>query len=566
MVTRRPRARSRCPRLEAVRPLPREEATPPVTKMCFGLRHGLRLVTAVAPRTRAGRRTTGECRVRGVAAGIRQRPRPRVARHALAQRAPGPAASPVADRPAARRRAASAPRRPAAPGRRRPRRPAAVPPTSVATIAAARPRAPPGRQSGWPSQTAGSDDRDVGGGQQVGDVVPPAEQPAPAGRARPRSVAAEPAFAGPSPATTTSTVRQAGSGAASATASSSSGRPFCSASRATRHDQPGVRRRAPSSGPGLRPASGRGRAGGGGAATSGRSDPAAHRAGAAARSRSAETHQDQVGPPGHDPLQPGVRRGDQPGRDQRVVQGDDQRAACPAPAAGRARPARRPAARARARHRRHGPAGAIAGSSAGRRSATAARRSVPATNRAPDAGRSRERPAVLAGPATTTECPGCRKGCRPGSQHVTADAAAAGAEHQQRSAARSRPRTGHLAAEQRPGVAAVGHRPSTTASERRTVTTSARPAHRRPGCGPTPGGSASRSVTSRPATERERRRPAAATSMGPRRARPGRPRRPRSEPRPDQQRRRPRVMPARAGQARARAACAAGRPCRRRPG
>src|SRR6478735_4751203 len=35
MVTRRPRALSRAPRLEAVRPLPREEATPPVTKMCL---------------------------------------------------------------------------------------------------------------------------------------------------------------------------------------------------------------------------------------------------------------------------------------------------------------------------------------------------------------------------------------------------------------------------------------------------------------------------------------------------------------------------------------------------
>ena len=34
MTTRSPRAVSRLPRLEAVRPLPSEEATPPVTKMC----------------------------------------------------------------------------------------------------------------------------------------------------------------------------------------------------------------------------------------------------------------------------------------------------------------------------------------------------------------------------------------------------------------------------------------------------------------------------------------------------------------------------------------------------
>lgn len=35
IVTRRPRAFSSAPRLEAVRPLPRDEATPPVTKMCL---------------------------------------------------------------------------------------------------------------------------------------------------------------------------------------------------------------------------------------------------------------------------------------------------------------------------------------------------------------------------------------------------------------------------------------------------------------------------------------------------------------------------------------------------
>ena len=34
MTTRRPRALRRFPRLEAVIPLPSEDATPPVTKMC----------------------------------------------------------------------------------------------------------------------------------------------------------------------------------------------------------------------------------------------------------------------------------------------------------------------------------------------------------------------------------------------------------------------------------------------------------------------------------------------------------------------------------------------------
>src|SRR6478672_7899764 len=38
MTTRRPRAVSRLPRLAAVRPLPREETTPPVTKMCLVIR------------------------------------------------------------------------------------------------------------------------------------------------------------------------------------------------------------------------------------------------------------------------------------------------------------------------------------------------------------------------------------------------------------------------------------------------------------------------------------------------------------------------------------------------
>ena len=38
MVTRRPREVSSRPRLEAVSPLPRDEATPPVTKMCLVMR------------------------------------------------------------------------------------------------------------------------------------------------------------------------------------------------------------------------------------------------------------------------------------------------------------------------------------------------------------------------------------------------------------------------------------------------------------------------------------------------------------------------------------------------
>lgn len=35
MITRRPRAVSSWPRLDAVSPLPKEEATPPVTKTCL---------------------------------------------------------------------------------------------------------------------------------------------------------------------------------------------------------------------------------------------------------------------------------------------------------------------------------------------------------------------------------------------------------------------------------------------------------------------------------------------------------------------------------------------------
>ncbi len=47
ITTRRPRALSSMPRLEAVRPLPSEEATPPVTKMCL-------VVVAVLFRKAAG--------------------------------------------------------------------------------------------------------------------------------------------------------------------------------------------------------------------------------------------------------------------------------------------------------------------------------------------------------------------------------------------------------------------------------------------------------------------------------------------------------------------------------
>src|SRR3954464_15685086 len=57
MVTERPRARSRWPRLEAVSPFPREDATPPVTKMCLvvcddlGKRELVRCTTEFEPIT-----------------------------------------------------------------------------------------------------------------------------------------------------------------------------------------------------------------------------------------------------------------------------------------------------------------------------------------------------------------------------------------------------------------------------------------------------------------------------------------------------------------------------------
>src|SRR3954470_7055216 len=43
IVTRRPRSLSNRPSEEAVKPFPRELATPPVTKMCLGIRNDLRL-------------------------------------------------------------------------------------------------------------------------------------------------------------------------------------------------------------------------------------------------------------------------------------------------------------------------------------------------------------------------------------------------------------------------------------------------------------------------------------------------------------------------------------------
>src|SRR5690348_1023098 len=52
IVTRRPRERRSRPRLLAVRPLPREEATPPVTKMC-------RVVDSDRPESRCARSVTG---------------------------------------------------------------------------------------------------------------------------------------------------------------------------------------------------------------------------------------------------------------------------------------------------------------------------------------------------------------------------------------------------------------------------------------------------------------------------------------------------------------------------
>src|SRR5690348_17158704 len=57
ITTRSPRAVSRLPRLEAVRPLPSEDATPPVTKMCLVVRAvGANACSRVVCRGRADRR------------------------------------------------------------------------------------------------------------------------------------------------------------------------------------------------------------------------------------------------------------------------------------------------------------------------------------------------------------------------------------------------------------------------------------------------------------------------------------------------------------------------------
>src|SRR5262245_40350139 len=53
IVTRRPRILRRRPSEEAVRPLPRELATPPVTKMCFATCHDLQGVAVPGEGTKA---------------------------------------------------------------------------------------------------------------------------------------------------------------------------------------------------------------------------------------------------------------------------------------------------------------------------------------------------------------------------------------------------------------------------------------------------------------------------------------------------------------------------------
>lgn len=57
MTTRRPRAARRFPKLLAVKPLPSEEATPPVTKMCLATEPHDNTVTmfgCTAPRLAGG--------------------------------------------------------------------------------------------------------------------------------------------------------------------------------------------------------------------------------------------------------------------------------------------------------------------------------------------------------------------------------------------------------------------------------------------------------------------------------------------------------------------------------
>src|SRR5579859_4527848 len=69
IVTRRPRSLSRRPRLEAVRPLPRLEATPPVTNTCLvrtgrGVSADVAKLAPVVVPTVAARRSTGSQNIR----------------------------------------------------------------------------------------------------------------------------------------------------------------------------------------------------------------------------------------------------------------------------------------------------------------------------------------------------------------------------------------------------------------------------------------------------------------------------------------------------------------------
>ena len=51
MTTRRPRAVRRLPRLAAVSPLPNEETTPPVTKMCLVVSFEMSVLERALPRS-----------------------------------------------------------------------------------------------------------------------------------------------------------------------------------------------------------------------------------------------------------------------------------------------------------------------------------------------------------------------------------------------------------------------------------------------------------------------------------------------------------------------------------
>ena len=165
MVTRRPRARRRCPRLEAVSPLPSEEATPPVTKMC------LVCATDFDSNSRSGRsRATGDRR-----RVLRRGPPPDPAARPLVGPPPptGPRERP-GHAPAGRFRRSARPASPA--GTRTAAGPTtcAVPPTSVATIGrfASERLLQPDR---LPLPDGGRHG-DVGGRQQIRDVRPPAQQ------------------------------------------------------------------------------------------------------------------------------------------------------------------------------------------------------------------------------------------------------------------------------------------------------------------------------------------------------------------------------------------------------